>query len=213
MADMTGEGGPARPQPRFLRGDVIAGLIFAIVGAAAWFEAQRLAPGELRNFGPGMVPRVLSAVLFLTGVVLAVRGVLQRRPDAVPVSVHLRGPLFIGLSVFFFAATIRGLPLGPVAVPQLGLAVAGPITVVIAGYAERSASLRDLLALGFGLTALCLVVFIEALSVPLTALPRVLEDLVIPRPGELFTTRIVYVAWTLLTIAIVRFVPRERAGA
>ena len=198
---------------RFARIDVVAGLLLMAVAAAAWSQALRLDPGVMRNLGPGMVPRALAGLLFACSAALFVAGLLQPGARAERLRLVLRGPLVVGLAIVTFAATLRGVELGALAVPQFGLAVAGPLTIVIAGYGGFEADRRELLTLGFGLTALCMLLFGDWLGMALPTVPGVVEQALSRSLSPETTLRAVAAFEAALAAAAWRFLPGSpRAG-
>jgi hypothetical protein len=79
--------------------------------------------------------------------------------------------------VLAFAATIRGLALGPVTIPGLGLIVAGPLAIFIGGFATPEARLRELVILALALTAFCMILFGDLLNLPIPLFPQWFADL------------------------------------
>ena len=72
----------------------------------------------------------------------------------------LRGPFLVTLALAGFALTIR----------SAGLAVAGPIVVLVAGAASPETRPRELLVFALALTALCVGLFRYALGLPIPVL-------------------------------------------
>ncbi|TGD97352.1 tripartite tricarboxylate transporter TctB family protein [Methylobacterium nonmethylotrophicum] len=157
--------GPVRG-PRSL----VGGLLLVGLAALALTLTRDLGQGTLRSMGPGMVPRALAIGLGLCGLVLVGIGLVRRgHPlDRLP----LRGPVVILLAITAFALTIRPFPLGDVATPGLGLLGAGPLTVVVGGFASPEARLRENLALGLGLTAFAMLLFGDLLNLPIPMFPE-----------------------------------------
>jgi len=195
---------------RFARIDVVAGLLLMAVAAAAWSQALRLDPGVMRNLGPGMVPRALAALLFACSAALFVAGLLQSGARAERLRLVLRGPLIVGLAIVTFAATLRGVELGALAIPQFGLAVAGPLTIVIAGHGGFEADRRELLTLGFGLTALCMLLFGDWLGMSLPTVPGLVEQALSRSLSPETTLRAVAALEAALAAAVWRFLPGVR---
>ena len=161
--------------PRYLRMDVLGGALVCIVAIGVWFESTGLAVGELSYFGPGFLPRVLAVILLIAGLGLLVVGLVQSNSVAERLVLAVRGPCAIGLAILVFALTIHGFSLGPIQIPQLGILLAGPLTVVIAGMGGSDAKLRELIVLGVGLTAVSVLVFADALSMQLPVFPAFVE--------------------------------------
>ena len=69
----------------------------------------------------------------------------------------LRGPIFVLGAIVLFGLTIR----------TLGLAVAGPLSVVVGSFASPEARLKETLAFAVVLTALCIGLFKYLLRLPI----------------------------------------------
>ncbi len=159
---------PASPQT------LVAGLLLiALAGIAFWLTAD-LPRGSLRSAGPGMLPQALAALIALCGAVLMVSGFLVRGA-AIP-KASLRGPLCISLAIISFALTIKPISMGIFTIPELGLVVSGPLTILLGGYAAPGARFRSLRLLALILTPLCLLLFGDLLNLPIPLLPQVLAD-------------------------------------
>lgn len=148
----------------------MGGLILVGLAALALYLTADLSQGTLRSMGPGMVPRALAVGLGLCGLALVGAGLV--RPGHPLERFSLRGPVVILLAIAAFALTIRPFALGGITTPGLGLLGAGPLTVLIGGYATAEARLRELLALGFGLTAFAMLLFGDLLNLPIPMFPE-----------------------------------------
>jgi putative tricarboxylic transport membrane protein len=114
--------------------------------------------------GPAMVPRAVGAAVGAVGLLLVGFALLK---DGPPIGRWpLRGPLFITLSVVAFALTIR----------TVGLAVAGPLVVIVGGAASPESRPRELVIFGLVMTALCVGLFryLLALPIPVLIIPGVI---------------------------------------
>jgi hypothetical protein len=175
---MTAAEGPETTSPlRLIRAprNFAAGLLLlAFAALAVWMTAD-LDQGTLRAMGPGMLPRWLAIGVGACG--LALVGASLVRDGEALAGGQLRGPLLVVLAILSFAATIRPLHLGSVTTPGLGLLVAGPLAILIGGFATPEARLRDLVVLAFGLTAFCMVLFGDLLNLPIPVFPRAMADL------------------------------------
>ena len=84
---------------------------------------------------------------------------------------HLRGPVFVLGAVLLFAATIRGatLSLGglTLAIPPLGLAIAGPLCVVFASLADKETRLVEIVPFAVAITAVSILLFKYLLRLPI----------------------------------------------
>jgi len=140
-------------------GNVIAGLILLVVAAVAAWQGSALTVGTPRHIGPGMVPLVLSASIALIGVILVGIGLREGRKyrDRWP----LRGPVFILGSAVVFGLAIR----------PLGLAVAGPLLVVVGAFASEETRWLEVILFAVGMTVFCVVLFKYLLSLPIPLAP------------------------------------------
>ncbi len=145
--------GPIRSPRDFLAGACLVALaIFAL-----WASAP-LDTGTLRSLGPGMLPRTVAAGVGIAGLVIVVLSLVKG--DAPLGRWSLRGPVFVSLAVVAFALTIR----------TLGLAIAGPLVVVVGGAASAESRPRELVVFALVMTALCIGLFRYALSLPIPVL-------------------------------------------
>ncbi len=190
-----------------LRINVLSGLVLIAIAVVAWVQVEPLDVGTLRYFGPGMLPRALSMVLFVAGLIILIGGIFQREGAAEYFRASIRGPVMIMAALMVFAATIRGVETGSLSIPQLGLVVAGPLAVLIAGYASPEANFRDLAALAFGLTAGCAAVFNDILGLAIPILPAGIETPLSEWIGWDMAPRAAYALYGLVAALILVFLP------
>ncbi len=158
-------GGPVRsPQ------SLVGGAALLALAVLALYLTQSLAQGTLRAMGPAMLPRFLAVGVGLAGLALVAAAFVKAGDPLEGWS--LRGPAFVVLAILAFAATIRPLALGPIALPGLGLLVAGPLAIFISGYATGEARARDLVILSLALTAVCMELFGDMLNLPIPLFPQ-----------------------------------------
>jgi hypothetical protein len=154
---------------------LVAGLALIALAAFAVWAISNLPQGTLRQMGPAMLPRWLAIGVGLCGLALlisaftAVGSALERW--------FLRGPVMVVIAILIFAVTIRPFPIGSVSTPDLGLAFAGPLAIIVGGYATPEARLRELLVLGLALTAFCMVLFGDLLNLPIPMFPQRIADM------------------------------------
>jgi putative tricarboxylic transport membrane protein len=184
--------------PRYRRIDVIGGVLVCAIAVAIWLDSMGLAVGELSYFGPGFMPRILATVLLVCGLALLVFGLTQPPSAAEGLVFAMRGPIAIGLAILLFALTIRGIWLGPVRIPQFGILLTGPLTVIVAGLGGARARVRELIVLGIGLTAASVLVFADALNMQLPVFPAVIEHMMPVAWGLDWPRRIAVLAYAVL---------------
>jgi putative tricarboxylic transport membrane protein len=145
--------GPVR-SPR----DLLAGAALLALAAFALYASAPLDPGTLRAVGPGLLPRAAALGVGAAGLLLVILSLvtsgqgLGRWP--------LRGPVFVTLALVGFALTIR----------TVGLAVAGPVLVLVAGAASPESRPRELLVFAVVMTAFCVGLFRYVLGLPIPVL-------------------------------------------
>jgi Tripartite tricarboxylate transporter TctB family len=162
--------GPLRA-PQSLMG----GLLLIALGALALWLTSDLDQGTLNAMGPAMLPRWLAMAVGLSGLAL-VAFAFAKEGDALE-RWSLRGPVFVIGAILAFAVTIRPFSFGGLATPGLGLLVAGPLAIILGGYATPEARLRDLVILALSLTPFCMVLFGDLLNLPIPVFPQALTGL------------------------------------
>lgn len=166
----------SRPHPGLVRAPqaLAAGLGLVALGAFGVWAAGDLEQGSLRAIGPGLLPHWLAIGVGICGLALVAAGFLH---EGAPLSAFSwRGPLVVSLALFAFALTIRPVALGPVTTPGLGLIVAGPLAVIVGGYASPEARFSELVTLALLLTAGCMLLFGDFLNLPIPIFPKAVVE-------------------------------------
>jgi len=146
------------------------GVFLLILAALAIYLARGLPQGSLRSMGPAMLPDWLAYGVGACGLILVLLSFLKDG-DALEKSA-LRGPAVVLVAILAFAMTIRPFSFGPLTVPGLGMVVAGPLAILIGGYATADVKLRPLLILALSLTPFCMVLFGDLLNLPIPIFPQ-----------------------------------------
>jgi hypothetical protein len=154
---------------------LVGGLLLIALGALALWLTSDLDQGTLNAMGPAMLPRWLAMAVGLSGLAL-VAFAFAKEGDALE-RWSLRGPVFVIGAILAFAVTIRPFSFGGLATPGLGLLVAGPLAIILGGYATPEARLRDLVILALSLTPFCMVLFGDLLNLPIPVFPQALTGL------------------------------------
>jgi hypothetical protein len=144
------------------------------VAAFAIWLLHDLDAGTLSSMGSALLPRALAVGLGAMGFALAISAFLREGLHIERTELH--GPVLVLLAIVFFALTIRPFPIGPVTIPGLGLIISAPMAIVIAGFATPEARLRELVALAFGLTPFCMLMFGDLLNLSIPIFPASLVD-------------------------------------
>src|SRR3712207_1295908 len=164
-----------RPGPIRAPQSLIGGLLLIALAALALYLTRDLDQGTLNAMGPAMLPRWLAIGVGLSGLALVAFAFLK---DGDPLERwSLRGPVFVIGAILAFALTIRPFSLGGLTTPGLGLLIAGPLAIVLGGFATPEARLRDLVVLALSLTPFCMVLFGDLLNLPIPVFPQAITGL------------------------------------
>ena len=139
--------------------DVLAGLVFVAFGLAFAVTAYSYDLGTALRLGPGYFPLVLGGILFLLGVLLVVEGIVAGEGEALG-AVPWRGIVLLTIAPLFFGFTVRGL----------GLAPSLFVTVLLAAFSSHRTGVMAALAMAAALTVFCVLVFVQALGMPVQLL-------------------------------------------
>jgi hypothetical protein len=137
--------------------DFGAAVVFVAIGLAGAYFGRDLALGTAGRMGPGYFPAILSWAIVGVGAVVGLKSLAIEGPRIEPIQ-------FRPLLVVIAAILLFGFLIGAV-----GLAISAVMLTVLAAYARREASLVEALALGVGLSAFAVIVFVYGLSQPLPA--------------------------------------------
>lgn len=159
-ADTPGAAHPGHPPRRLVRSprDLVAGASLVALALLALWAGARLDVGTLRAVGPGMLPRAVAVAVGVAGLLLVALSFL--RDGASLGRWPLRGPVFVCLAVVAFSLTIR----------TVGLALAGPLVVIVSGAASPESRPRELVVFALVMTAFCIGLFRYVLSLPIPVL-------------------------------------------
>jgi putative tricarboxylic transport membrane protein len=138
--------------------DLLAGASLAVLALFALWAGAPLDAGTRQAMGPGMLPRVVALAVLAAGVLLCVLSFLKRGEGLG--RWPLRGPLFVSLAILGFSLTIR----------SVGLAVAGPVVVIVSGAASAETRPRELVIFAVAMTLFCIGLFKYALGLPIPVL-------------------------------------------
>jgi hypothetical protein len=164
------EGGGLKPKSMQ---DAGGALFLVLLGALAYILAYPLPYGTLRAMGPGMLPKAVAIIVMGIGVVLFIQSLRVIGPELE--RWNWRGLLFIIAGICLFGMAIRGFEIGPINVPSLGLVVAGPLMVLVAGRADPDTRWKELIIFAIVMTLLCGLLFKYALGLPIPLAPWLLN--------------------------------------
>ena len=144
-----------------LHRDVLAGVLFILIGAAALSVARGYPVGSAMRMGPGYFPSVLGWVLIVLGACVGLRAF--RRRDWTPLEWGWKPLAWITLSMLLFGLLM----------PRFGLIPALALMLPVAAAAGREFRLREVLLLTALMCGFAAGVFVYGLKLPyrLFALP------------------------------------------
>jgi hypothetical protein len=153
--------------------DLGAGLLLIALALIGFFGTLDLRFGQLTAVGPGLMPRSVAVLIGVFGIGLVIKSFFSVGPQLE--RWQLRGPIFVLGAVLAFALTIRGasFTLGSwtLKIPQLGLVVAGPLSVFISAMADPDTRPVEIIIFTVVMTAVCIVVFRVLLGLPIPIFP------------------------------------------
>jgi hypothetical protein len=141
--------------------DVLAGLVFAVIGLAGLWIGRDLPMGTAEEMGTGYVPRLMCWLLVALGTIIVLAAL---RAPAVRVGRIAWRPLVLVTAAVLVLA---------VALETLGAFVAVALTVALASFAGERGTLPSVavaaVVLGLAVTTL----FVWGLGLPVPAFPRI----------------------------------------
>ena len=150
--------------------DFAGGIMLLVIAAAGLFGSWELPFGQISGIGSGMVPHTVAVLIAAFGVLLIAQGFLATNGEAISPWAW-RGALYVLGAAVVFAWTVR----------PLGLAIAAPLTIIIASLADRTTRLVEIVIFAVVITAFCIGLFSFALRLPIPIFPSAL-----PYPLNLF---------------------------
>jgi hypothetical protein len=138
--------------------DFYAGLMYALVGAAAVWICRDYTLGSAVRMGPAYFPTLLSILLIMVGVASLIRSFFRRGEGIKPFA-WKELSLVLG-SIVLFGLVVR----------VAGLAIALVLLVVISAWASPLFKVKTAILLAVVTTALSLLVFVKGLGLPFAIL-------------------------------------------
>ena len=134
--------------------DLIAGLLFIVLGALAAVLARDYPFGTTMRMGPGYFPTMLGGILLVFGATILLRGI--RPGETVKGEWGVRPLAWITLSIVLFGFLLD----------RAGLVPATVVTLCVAAAAGREFRLKEVLLLAIVMTAFSVAVFSYGLKLP-----------------------------------------------
>jgi Tripartite tricarboxylate transporter TctB family len=140
--------------------DVLAGLVFVVIGLGFSAVAMTYGIGSANQMGSGSFPLVLGLILTGLGGFIAVRGLADGELGPIG-TVPWRAVILIVGAVIVFGLTVR----------SLGLAPSTFLATFMSALASRRTTLPIAVLIAVGLTVVSVLVFVFALSLRLPLFP------------------------------------------
>jgi hypothetical protein len=150
--------------------DFAGGLFLLTIAAVAVLGTLKLNFQTTTGVGPGMMPRAIGGMVGLMGLILIIQSFFVKGEGLERWS--FRGIFFVLGAALVFSWTIR----------PLGLMIAGPLAVIISGFADRDTRIVEIVIYAVLLTLGCWALFSLALRLPIpvwpTAMPWPISDFI-----------------------------------
>jgi len=134
--------------------DLIAGLLFIVLGALAAVLARDYPFGTTMRMGPGYFPTMLGGILLVFGATILLRGI--RSGERVKGEWGVRPLAWITLSIVLFGYLLD----------RAGMVPATVVTLFVAAAAGHEFRLKEVLLLAIVMTAFSVAVFSYGLKLP-----------------------------------------------
>jgi len=167
-AKTSARGGGFRFKVRGPR-DFYGGLALMALGILAIWLSGDLPGTHGFAFGPGTAPRLFAGLLVCVGGLVALAGLLV---DGPPIEKYaIRGPVWVIVAILAFAGMIRGVNLGFVNIPPLGLVPSTFAAFIVSILGSSEMRWVESLIAAVVMTAFCVALFVYLLQLPFQLWP------------------------------------------
>jgi hypothetical protein len=142
--------------------DYVGGIVLMALALFALWASSDLQGMRGFSFGAGTAPRMFGGLLVALGAAIALTGLLSDGPAMAHYS--WRGPLFVMISIVFFALAIR----------PLGVVVTAFVSFLLAAMGTHETRWIEAIIVGACLTLGCALLFPYVLGLPMPMFPRFL---------------------------------------
>jgi len=143
--------------------DLLAGLMFIVIGVVFLVGAYNYQMGTAARMGPGYFPRILGATMAALGVVVAAIGLKNQAQWAATEGIGWSWKPVIILTV---AVVLFGF-----ALPLAGMVIAIALLTVISGIAAHDKNFRELAIITVIMCLFCAAVFVWGLKLQMKLFP------------------------------------------
>jgi hypothetical protein len=140
----------------FLSKDLLAGLLFVLIGGLFLYDATNYSYGTVRRMGPGWFPVAVSCLLIAVGAIIAAKSFIGERHHLPRFSWGILANILIALIAF--ASLLR----------PAGVSSAVFALVMVSSFAYRPVKIPQMIAVALGLGVFCALVFKQFLGLPIT---------------------------------------------
>jgi putative tricarboxylic transport membrane protein len=149
--------------------DFYGGLALIALAIIAIWTSGDLPGTHGFAFGPGTAPRLFAGLLAVVGALVALTGLFF---DGPPIeSYAIRGPAWVLLAILAFAGMIRGINLGPLTIPPLGLVPSTFAAFMVSIFGSTEMRWLESLIAAVVMTAFCVGLFVYLLQLPFQLWP------------------------------------------
>jgi putative tricarboxylic transport membrane protein len=149
--------------------DFYGGLALIALAIIAIWTSGDLPGTHGFAFGPGTAPRLFAGLLAVVGALVALTGLFF---DGPPIeSYAIRGPAWVLLAILAFAGMIRGVNLGPLTIPPLGLVPSTFAAFMVSIFGSTEMRWLESLIAAVVVTAFCVGLFVYLLQLPFQLWP------------------------------------------
>ena len=149
--------------------DFYGGLALIALAIVAIWTSGDLPGTHGFAIGPGTAPRLFAGLLAAVGALVALSGLLVDGPPLE--SYAIRGPAWVLLAILAFAGMIRGVSLGPVTIPPLGLVPSTFAAFMVSIFGSTEMRWLESLIAAVVMTAFCVALFVYLLQLPFQLWP------------------------------------------
>lgn len=147
--------------------DLIAGVLFSVIGMAFFVGAGQHELGSASEMGPGYFPRLLAGILIVLGLLISIKSVVAgiksgNSPEGYLGRIAWRPLFFIVAANVLFGISIGGLP--SVGVPKLGLVLGVVLLTFCASFAHTEFKFKTTALVALLLTVGSYLLFIVFLK-------------------------------------------------
>lgn len=142
--------------------DFVSGVMFVAVGVAFAIGATTYTFGTSARPGPGYFPLLLGIMLSVLGAIVLFKSITIESEGGDPIGAIAWRPLLLILG----AVIVFGF-----AIPHLGLVVAVPLLIIIAGFGGDEFHWQTAVITAVLLTAASYLIFVKGLGLTMPVLP------------------------------------------